>query len=75
MFDILNTNDEEKLIGPLKPGEINVQYYATNVEMFSLLSETHTRIDHEGRNRPTIGHRPKEMQVKLIYIYMNIYYS
>ncbi|KAK1116927.1 hypothetical protein K0M31_011074 [Melipona bicolor] len=26
-FDVLKTNDEEKLIVPLKPGETNIQYY------------------------------------------------
>ena len=36
-FDILKLSDQEKLIVPLKPGEMNVQYYVTNDELFSKL--------------------------------------
>ncbi|GBN67396.1 KRAB-A domain-containing protein 2 [Araneus ventricosus] len=65
-FDVLKINDEEKLIVPLKPGETNVTNYVTNDELFSILSETHTRIGHGGRT-----HMLKDLQVK----YKNITYE
>ncbi|XP_067140873.1 KRAB-A domain-containing protein 2-like [Centruroides vittatus] len=65
-FDVLKIKDEERLIVPLKPGETNIQYYVTNDELFSILSETHTRTGHGGRTRML-----KELQVK----YKNITYE
>lgn len=37
------------LLKTLKPGEMNIQCFVTNNKLFSILSETHIRIDHGGR--------------------------
>ncbi|CAG9835992.1 unnamed protein product [Diabrotica balteata] len=73
-FDVLKVDDEEKLIVPLKPGETNAQYYVINDELFTILSETHTRIGHGGRTRML-----KELQVKyknvtheVVMLYLNL---
>ncbi|XP_043497554.1 KRAB-A domain-containing protein 2-like [Polistes fuscatus] len=65
-FDVIKINGKKKLIVPLKSGETNIQYYVTNDELFSILSETHTRTGHGGRTRML-----KELQVK----YKNITYE
>ena len=36
-FQALKINSEEKLIVALKPGEMKIQYYVTNDELFGIL--------------------------------------
>ena len=73
-FDVLKINDEEKLIVPLKPGETNIQYYVTNGELFSILSETHTRIGHGWKTRmlKELQNKYKNITYEVVMLYLNL---
>ncbi|GFV60439.1 uncharacterized protein TNCV_3470741 [Trichonephila clavipes] len=69
-FYVLNIHDEDNLIVPLKPGEMKIQYYATNVEFYSvgymkLTSKQATKEEHNTTYHEGIGQSLCETMFKV----------
>ncbi|GFX35100.1 SCAN domain-containing protein 3 [Trichonephila clavipes] len=68
-FDVLKNNGGEKLIVPLKPGETNVEYYATNDELcqMKLAPDQATEEEHL---RPLKTKRSEEVAYHVLSIFL-----